>query len=54
MKDLMETQTTLTSASFEELTREFLVRLGEDPSREGLVRTPERFRQGISVPHQGL
>ena len=35
----------LTSASFEELMREFLVRLGEDPAREGLVRTPDRMRR---------
>ena len=31
---------TLTSASFEELVREMIVRLGEDPVREGLERTP--------------
>ncbi len=36
---------TLTSASFEELARELLVRLGEDPEREGLVRTPNRMRR---------
>ena len=42
MKDLAESQTTLTSASLEELTRELLVRLGEDPTREGLLQTPER------------
>jgi GTP cyclohydrolase I len=34
---------TLTSASLEEITRELLVRLGEDPSRDGLQRTPERM-----------
>ena len=45
MKGLVETQTTLTSASLEELTRELLVRLGEDPKREGLVRTPEPLLQ---------
>ncbi len=33
---------TLTSASFEELARELIVRLGEDPTREGLARTPDR------------
>jgi GTP cyclohydrolase I len=33
---------TVTSASFEELVREMIVRLGEDPAREGLARTPER------------
>ncbi len=37
--------TTLTSASYEELVREMLVRLGEDPDREGLTRTPERVKK---------
>jgi GTP cyclohydrolase I len=36
---------TLTSASFEDLVREMLVRLGEDPAREGLMRTPERVHR---------
>jgi GTP cyclohydrolase I len=36
---------TVTSASFEELVREMLVRLGEDANREGLVRTPERVHR---------
>lgn len=36
---------TLTSASFEDLVREMLVRLGEDPAREGLVRTPNRVHR---------
>ncbi len=36
---------TLTSASFEELVHEILVRVGEDPEREGLVRTPERVHK---------
>jgi len=36
---------TLTSASFEELVREMIVRLGEDPAREGLTRTPERVHR---------
>ena len=37
--------TSLTSASYEDLVREMLVRLGEDPDREGLVRTPERVQK---------
>jgi GTP cyclohydrolase I len=37
--------TTVTSATFEELVREMIVRLGEDPEREGLVRTPERVHR---------
>lgn len=35
----------LTSASFEELIREMIVRLGEDPDREGLIRTPDRVHR---------
>ena len=37
--------TTVTSATFEELVREMIVRLGEDPEREGLVRTPDRVHR---------
>jgi GTP cyclohydrolase IA len=37
----------LTSASFDELVREMLVRLGEDPDREGLTRTPERVHKAF-------
>jgi GTP cyclohydrolase I len=44
MKQSVESST-LTSASFEELARELLVRIGEDPEREGLARTPERMRR---------
>src|ERR1700759_3113127 len=41
------TTPSLTSASFEELAREMLVRLGEDPDREGLLRTPERYAKAL-------
>jgi GTP cyclohydrolase IA len=34
---------TITGASMDELLREVLVRLGEDPEREGLLRTPQRM-----------
>jgi len=53
MKELAETQTTLTSASLEDLMRELLVRLGEDPKREGLVRTPERFANAYQYLTKG-
>jgi GTP cyclohydrolase I len=43
----------LTSASFEELARELLVRLGEDPEREGLVRTPERMAKALQYLTKG-
>ncbi len=44
---------TLTSASFEELVREVLVRLGEDPLREGLLRTPERVHKAFEYLTRG-
>lgn len=44
---------TLTSASFEELVREMIVRLGEDPEREGLVRTPERVHRAYEFLTKG-
>ena len=33
--------------SFQELVRELLERLGEDPTRQGLVRTPERVERSL-------
>jgi GTP cyclohydrolase IA len=44
---------TLTSASFEDLIREMLVRLGEDAGREGLVRTPERVHKAFQFLTKG-
>jgi GTP cyclohydrolase I len=44
---------TLTSASFEDLARELIVRLGEDPTREGLARTPERMRRAYEYLVKG-
>jgi GTP cyclohydrolase I len=45
--------TTLTSATFDDLVREMLVRLGEDPTREGLVRTPERVAKAYRFLTKG-
>lgn len=45
--------TTLTSASFEELVREMIIRLGEDPAREGLVRTPDRMHRAYEYLTKG-
>jgi GTP cyclohydrolase I len=53
MKATTETQITLTSATLEDLTRELLVRLGEDPDREGLWRTPERFAKAYQYLTKG-
>ncbi|MGA6988684.1 MAG: GTP cyclohydrolase I FolE [Terriglobales bacterium] len=45
--------TTVTSASYEELVREMLIRLGEDPDREGLSRTPERVAKAMQFLVKG-
>src|SRR5882757_5545610 len=52
MKQTVENPT-VTSATFEELVREMLVRLGEDPQREGLVRTPERVQKAYEFLTRG-
>jgi GTP cyclohydrolase IA len=44
---------TLTSASFDELVKEMLIRLGEDPEREGLLRTPERVHKAFEFLTRG-
>jgi GTP cyclohydrolase I len=54
MPPKLETVTSaLTSATFEELVREMLVRLGEDPEREGLLRTPERVHKAFEFLTRG-
>jgi GTP cyclohydrolase I len=52
MKPITE-PATLTSATFEELVREMLVRLGEDPEREGLLRTPGRVHKALEFLTRG-
>jgi GTP cyclohydrolase I len=49
----MDEQITLLSASTQELVRELLVRLGEDPQRDGLVRTPERVQKALEYLTKG-
>ena len=44
---------TLTSATFEDLVREMLVRLNEDPEREGLLRTPARVHKAFEFLTKG-
>ncbi len=41
------------NASLAELTREMLIKLGEDPEREGLARTPERMAQALEFLTKG-
>ncbi|MFY9676262.1 MAG: GTP cyclohydrolase I FolE [Terriglobales bacterium] len=45
--------TSLTAATYEELVRETIVRLGEDPDREGLLRTPERVHKATQYLTKG-
>jgi GTP cyclohydrolase I len=45
--------TTLTSATDEELVAELLQRIGEDPKREGLLRTPERYAKALKFLTKG-
>ena len=43
----------LSGAPYEELVREQLRRLGEDPGREGVARTPERVRSSMEFLTRG-
>jgi GTP cyclohydrolase I len=53
MKRTTAEPVSITSASFADLVREQLVRLGEDPEREGLLRTPERVEQALRYLTKG-
>lgn len=48
-----EDPVTLKQAETQELLHELLVRLGEDPGREGLVRTPERMERALQYLTRG-
>jgi len=52
MPDVIETPT-LAGASFADLVHEMIVRLGENPDREGLVRTPERVQRALEYLTRG-
>ncbi len=52
MKPTLES-TTLTAATFEDLMKEMLVRLGEDPDREGLQSTPSRVHKAYEFLTRG-
>ena len=53
MKTYTDSSATLTSATYEELVREMIVRLGEDPNREGLSRTPARVHKAMQFLLKG-
>jgi GTP cyclohydrolase I len=46
-------QQELSKASLEELMREVLLRLGEDPERDGLLKTPERADKALQFLTRG-
>jgi GTP cyclohydrolase I len=45
--------TTLETATTQELYRELIRRIGEDPERDGLLRTPERMEKSMSFLTRG-
>jgi GTP cyclohydrolase IA len=49
----MNESSSIASASTQELLREVLVRLGEDPERDGLLRTPERMQKSLEYLTKG-
>jgi len=51
-KNVIET-TSVTEASYADLVREMISRLGEDPDREGLQRTPERVEKAMQYLTKG-
>jgi GTP cyclohydrolase IA len=46
-------ETSLAAASPQELLRELLVRLGEDPDRDGLLKTPDRMYKALEYLTKG-
>ena len=52
MQTILEPQS-LATTSLQELMREMLVRLGEDPERDGLRDTPERMERSMQYLTKG-
>lgn len=50
---MSEQNQTLASASTQDLYREMIRRMGEDPDRDGLLRTPERMEKSTAFLTQG-
>jgi len=49
----LEKNTALADLSTQDLYRELLVRIGEDPTRDGLIRTPERMEKAMAYLTRG-
>jgi GTP cyclohydrolase IA len=45
--------TVLSDFSTQDLYREILIRIGEDPNRDGLIRTPERMEKAMAFLTRG-
>jgi GTP cyclohydrolase I len=52
-KPAMLEASVLSNASMEELVREIIARIGEDPDREGMAQTPMRFQRALAYLTKG-
>jgi GTP cyclohydrolase I len=53
VKKIDESLSPASEVTTQELLRELLLRLGEDPDRDGLVRTPERMQKSLEFLTRG-
>jgi GTP cyclohydrolase IA len=53
VKKIDQSSSPAAEATTQELLRELLLRLGEDPDRDGLVRTPERMQKSLEFLTRG-
>jgi GTP cyclohydrolase IA len=53
VKEIDQSSSPASEATTQELLRELLLRLGEDPDRDGLVRTPERMQKSLEFLTRG-
>jgi GTP cyclohydrolase IA len=53
VKKIDQSASPASEATTQELLRELLLRLGEDPDRDGLIRTPERMQKSLEFLTRG-